>query len=98
MHQSSERKTGENIFKYIKEEIEHLQSLGVKVIGVAGDAGGDERKGRRLTVKEFPFLLAADCWGHQVSDRLSEGRSWPLRTWVRTGPQREVRGSGPEHG
>jgi hypothetical protein len=69
--QSSERKTGENIFKYIKEEIEHLQSLGVKVIGVAGDAGGDERKGRRLTVKEFPFLLAADCWGHQVSDQNS---------------------------
>ena len=28
--------------------------------------------------------------------RLSEGRSWPLWPWVRTGPQREVRGSGPD--
>ncbi|KAF8234314.1 hypothetical protein L208DRAFT_1376982 [Tricholoma matsutake] len=40
--ESSEQKTGENIFKYIKKEIEYLCSLGVKVIGVAGDAGGDK--------------------------------------------------------
>jgi hypothetical protein len=67
--QSSERKTGENIFKYIKMEIEHLRGLGVKVIGVVGDAGGDERKGWRLTLKEYPSMLAADCWGHQVRCR-----------------------------
>src|SRR5271168_400967 len=30
------------------------------------------------------------------ADRLSAVRSWPSRTWVRTGPQREVRVSGPE--
>ena len=37
-------------------------------------------------------------WIYDDANRLSEGQSWPLWPWVRTGPQREVQGSGPGHG
>ena len=49
------------------KELEHLTSLGLTPIGVAGDAGSDERKARLLVLKKYPHLLIADCWAHQVS-------------------------------
>lgn len=63
---SSKRRTGELMFTLIEEEMAYLESIGVKLVGVAGDAGGDESKARRLAQKKYPWLLIADCWGHQV--------------------------------
>lgn len=48
------------------KELAYLRSLGLVPIGFAGDAGGDERKARRLILKSFPELFIADCWAHQV--------------------------------
>lgn len=64
---TEERKTGNNLLELMKEEVKHVNSMGFKVIGIAGDAGGDERKARRCLKELFKYLLIADCWGHQVS-------------------------------
>ncbi|EIN05700.1 hypothetical protein PUNSTDRAFT_16531, partial [Punctularia strigosozonata HHB-11173 SS5] len=63
---SAERKTGENLYKLMEKEIEHCRDvLKLAVIGITGDAGGDERKARALAAKESPWMLFADCWAHQ---------------------------------
>jgi hypothetical protein len=63
---SSDRRTGNTMFMLIEEGMTYLESIGVKLIGVAGDAGGDERKARQLAQQKYTWLLTADCWGHQV--------------------------------
>lgn len=35
-------------------------------IGLAGDAGPDERSARGGFLKENPHALIADCWSHQA--------------------------------
>ncbi|PCH34657.1 hypothetical protein WOLCODRAFT_79053 [Wolfiporia cocos MD-104 SS10] len=64
---SAKRKTGENIFALMESEYEYIQDmLKLKCIGVCGDAASDERKGRMLFLKAHPWMLAADCWSHQL--------------------------------
>jgi len=53
----------------MKPELEYLKDIGLTPIGVAGDAGPDERKARQLIVKEYPSILASECWSHQVCVR-----------------------------
>lgn len=61
------RKTAANLLIKMKEEFNYLENeLGLKPIGVAGDASGDERRCRLDFGKENPWALLADCWGHQV--------------------------------
>lgn len=63
---TTQRKTGENLYKLMREAILELRKRGIDVVGLAGDAGPDTKKARRLSVEEFPSLFAADCWPHQV--------------------------------
>jgi hypothetical protein len=64
---SSERKTAENLVKYILDVKEHLEmSWGVIVVAVTSDASGDSRKARKMVVKQMPYLVAPDCYAHQV--------------------------------
>lgn len=51
----------------METELEYLKSIGVSIIGVAGDDSGDERKARWLIQEKHPRLLISACWGHQVS-------------------------------
>ncbi|KAF8656505.1 hypothetical protein AX14_008056 [Amanita brunnescens Koide BX004] len=68
IHDASDKcKTGKNLFQLMDKELEHLTSLGLTPIGVAGDAGSDERKARLLVLKKYPHLLIADCWVHQIA-------------------------------
>jgi hypothetical protein len=51
----------------MKEEFDYLENeLGLRPIGACGDASGDERRCRLEFWKEFPWVLIADCWAHQV--------------------------------
>jgi hypothetical protein len=63
---TAERKTGANLLEKINNEMQYVQGLGYTVIGIAGDASGDERKARALKQRAEPHLLMADCWAHQV--------------------------------
>ncbi|KAF8874902.1 ribonuclease H-like domain-containing protein [Infundibulicybe gibba] len=63
---SAVRKTGEHLFALVDSEVENLITLGLKPIGIAGDAASDERKARLLALKKYPYLLIADCWAHQI--------------------------------
>ncbi|KAG5639132.1 hypothetical protein H0H81_006721 [Sphagnurus paluster] len=64
--QSAKRKTGDNLAVLMKEEIKYLRDIGLRVIGLVGDAGPDERRARRLVQAEEPHILIADCWSHQI--------------------------------
>jgi hypothetical protein len=64
---TDERKTGDNLYKYLKDAIEFVIELGIYLVGLAGDAGPDEKKARRLARNDFPWLLLADCWAHQIA-------------------------------
>jgi hypothetical protein len=64
---TAERKTGENLYKHMRKAIVYIvDELGIDLVGVTGDAGPDEKKARRLALRDFPQLLIADCWAHQV--------------------------------
>ena len=54
------------------KELEHLIGMGMTPIGVAGDAGSDERRAHLLVLKKHPHLLIADCWAHQVCDSVAK--------------------------
>jgi hypothetical protein len=61
------RKTGANLLIKMREEWDHLETeLGVIPIGIAGDAGPDEKSARAGFLKEKPYALIADCWSHQA--------------------------------
>ena len=64
---SALRKTAANLLVKMKEEFDYLENeLGLKPIGICGDASGDERRCRADFLQENPWALIADCWGHQV--------------------------------
>ncbi|TFY79124.1 hypothetical protein EWM64_g4889, partial [Hericium alpestre] len=64
---SAKRKTAANVFALMVTEYEYLTTqIGLKCIGIAGDAAGDERKARLDMLREHPNLLIADCWAHQI--------------------------------
>ena len=60
------------------KELEHLIGMGMTPIGVAGDAGSDERRARLLVLKKHPHLLIADCWAHQVCDSVAKRQPYQL--------------------
>ena len=61
------RNTGANLLIKAKEEWDHFENnIGVVPIGICRDASGDERKMWSDFLKEKPWALIADCWGHQV--------------------------------
>jgi len=61
------QKTRANLLVKMREEWEYLENeLGVIPIGLAGDAGLDERSARGGFLKENPHALIADCWSHQA--------------------------------
>ncbi|OJA09942.1 hypothetical protein AZE42_14003, partial [Rhizopogon vesiculosus] len=37
------------------------------MIGICGDAGGDEKRGRLLFLQKYPWMLITDCWSHQIN-------------------------------
>ncbi|KAF8344388.1 hypothetical protein F5887DRAFT_834545, partial [Amanita rubescens] len=54
---SDKRKTGENLSELMDQEFKHLTTMGLVPIGIAGDAGSDERKARLLMLKKYPLVI-----------------------------------------
>lgn len=51
----------------MEDELDYMTSmLLLLVIGICGDASGDERSARLKMLAKHPHLLIADCWAHQV--------------------------------
>lgn len=66
---TSKRKTAANLLPIMEKECDYAESsLGAILLGICGDAAGDERKSQLDLVVKRPCYLAADCWPHQVSD------------------------------
>lgn len=64
---SAKRKTGQLVFELMEEEYKYITDvLHLKMIGICGDAGGDEKRGRLLFLQKYPSMLITDCWSHQV--------------------------------
>lgn len=56
----------------MEKECDHAENkLGVILLGVCGDAAGDEHKSRLDLVTKRKSYLAADCWAHQASTEYS---------------------------
>ncbi|KII86202.1 hypothetical protein PLICRDRAFT_114784 [Plicaturopsis crispa FD-325 SS-3] len=65
---SGERKTGENAFARMEQEVEYCEKiLRIEVIAWASDNGPDSKKGRRLLIRVRPWMIGIECWGHQTS-------------------------------
>ncbi|KAI0026736.1 hypothetical protein K488DRAFT_64797, partial [Vararia minispora EC-137] len=65
---SGQRKTGDNLFRIIEQQIRELEGprYGVEVIGWITDDGPDGKKARRLLLEAHPHLMVLVCWAHQV--------------------------------
>lgn len=64
---SSQRKTAANLLPLMIKECKFAEEvLGATVLGMCGDAAGDEHKSRMDLVAKCPWYLVADCWAHQV--------------------------------
>ncbi|KDQ21390.1 hypothetical protein BOTBODRAFT_99690 [Botryobasidium botryosum FD-172 SS1] len=62
-----ERKTAELLLKHMLEVIDHVQKdWEVKVIAFTSDASGESCKARHLLLAQHPWLVAPDCYAHQV--------------------------------
>ena len=64
---SSKRKTAANLTPLMEKECDYVEKeLGAIVIGICGDAAGNEHRGRLDLVEKRTVLMSADCWAHQV--------------------------------
>ncbi|KAH7919498.1 hypothetical protein BV22DRAFT_1090514, partial [Leucogyrophana mollusca] len=65
---SSERNTAENLVTLLKNVMEDVQkNWGVNVVAITSDASGESRAARKRLVKQFPWLVAPDCYAHQIN-------------------------------
>lgn len=64
---TSKRKTAANLLPLMIKESDYAeQILEVRLLGICGDAAGDEHKSRLDLVSLQKWYLAVDCWAHQV--------------------------------
>ncbi|KAG2361853.1 hypothetical protein BDR07DRAFT_1212745, partial [Suillus spraguei] len=62
----AKKKTGQLVFELMEEEYNYVKdTLLLTMIGVCGDAGGDEKRGHLLFLQKYPWMLVTDCWSHQ---------------------------------
>lgn len=67
MDVSADRRTAQHLKVLVKEVIQEVQeSWGVEIVAVTSDASGESRAARKQLVQEFPWLVAPDCYAHQV--------------------------------
>ncbi|KAJ8515209.1 hypothetical protein ONZ45_g7358 [Pleurotus djamor] len=65
---SLERKTAEILYQHMLDCIRGLKSKwGLTIIAFTTDASGESRKARQLLLKDHPYLVAPDCFAHQVN-------------------------------
>lgn len=64
---SAQRKTAQHLKILMISVIEEVQ-LGwkVNIVAVTSDASGESRAAWKRLVEEFPSLVSADCYAHQV--------------------------------
>ncbi|THH07907.1 hypothetical protein EW145_g3063 [Phellinidium pouzarii] len=64
---SAQRKSAEKLKTLMDSELDYMTKvLLLLVIGICGDASGDERAARLQMLAKYPYLLIADCWAHQI--------------------------------
>ncbi|KAF9520227.1 hypothetical protein BS47DRAFT_1481590 [Hydnum rufescens UP504] len=64
---SGEHKTAENLLKLMEMEKKFIEvDLGCTLIGWVSDAGGESRAARVRLHAQYPWLLIADCFVHQL--------------------------------
>ena len=68
MHDASlEWKTAENLIVLLEDVLKVLQmEWNVNVVAVVTDASGESRKAHRLLGRKYLWLVALDCYAHQV--------------------------------
>jgi len=65
---SAERKTTEHLKELVKDVIKDVQEeWGLEIVAMTSDASGESRAAQKRLVQEFPWLVAPDCYAHQVS-------------------------------
>lgn len=65
---SAERKTAQHLKVLIISVIEEVQmTWKANVVAVTSDASGESRAARKQLVMEFPWLVSADCYAHQIN-------------------------------
>lgn len=64
---SAERKTAEHLKELVKDVIKDVEEeWGLEIVAITSDASGESRAARKRLVQEFPWLVAPDCYAHQV--------------------------------
>lgn len=64
---TADRRTAEHLKALVKEVIQEVEKdWGVEIVAVTSDASGESRAARKRLVQEFPWLVAPDCYAHQV--------------------------------
>ena len=64
---SAERKTTEHLKELVKDVIKDVQEeWGLEIVAMTSDASGESRAAQKRLVQEFPWLVAPDCYAHQV--------------------------------
>jgi CO dehydrogenase/acetyl-CoA synthase delta subunit len=64
---STERKTADKFLTLLEEVVKEIEEKwGSVVVAIVTDASGECRKARREFVKKYPWIIALDCFAHQV--------------------------------
>ena len=67
MDVSSQRKTAQHLKELLISVIDEVQTTWkTTIVAVTSDASGESRAARKQLVEEFPSLVSADCYAHQV--------------------------------
>ncbi|KAG1901567.1 uncharacterized protein F5891DRAFT_901186, partial [Suillus fuscotomentosus] len=64
---SAKQKTSQLTFELMEKKYNYVKDvLFLTIIGVCGDAGGDEKQDCLLFLHKYPWMLVMDCRSHQV--------------------------------
>jgi CO dehydrogenase/acetyl-CoA synthase delta subunit len=64
---STERKTADKFLTLLEEVVKEIEEKwGSVVVAIVTDASGECRKARQEFVKKYPWIIALDCFAHQV--------------------------------
>ena len=76
---SAERRTADHLKEMVKDVIKDVQEeWGLEIVAITSDASGESRAARKRLVQEFPWLVAPDCYAHQVSG-LFDAHLFPIK-------------------
>ena len=76
---SAERRTADHLKEMVKDVIKDVQKeWGLEIVAITSDASGESRAAQKWLVQEFPWLVAPDCYAHQVSG-LFDAHLFPIK-------------------